>query len=128
MTNARKIHAYKIEAYKGEMAKKGIGSATAAPPLWEFLWSLGINLPPPLYLGFLPMALLCGTFFGLLFGAIAWYMGTRGARTMSLQEASVVALATGTFFGLTVAWFSRRLARKHGLGTWSAFGTDRPRT
>ncbi len=109
------------------MAKKGIGAATAAPPLWELLWSLGIRVPPPLYMGFVPLALLCGTFFGLLFGAIAWYMGTRGSRTMSLQEASMVALATGTFFGLTVAWFCRRLARKHGLGAWSAFSTHRPR-
>jgi hypothetical protein len=46
---------------------------------------------------------------------------------MSLQEASMVALATGTFFGVTVAWFCRRLAHKHGLGTWAAFGTHRPR-
>ena len=117
-------HARKIEAYKSLMAEKGIGAATAAPPLWELLWSLGIHVPPPLYMGFLPLALLCGAFFGLLFGAIAWYMGNRGIRTMSLQEASMVALASGTFFGLSVAWFSRRLARQHGLGTWSEFSAN----
>jgi uncharacterized membrane protein (UPF0136 family) len=118
-------HARKVEAYKSLMAEKGIGPATAAPPLWSLLWSLGIRVPPPLYMGFLPMALLSGTFFGLVFGTIVWYMNNRGARTMSLHEASVVALATGAFFGITMAWFARRLARKHGLGTWSEFGTPK---
>ena len=115
-------HTRKIEAYKSLMAEKGISPATAAPPLWELLWSLGIRLPPPLYMGFLPLALLGGAFFGLVFGGIAWYLGNNGVRTMALREASFVALATGTFFGISVAWFARRLARKHGLGTWSAFG------
>ena len=121
-------HARKIEAYKSLMAEKGIGSATASPPLWQLLWSLGVPLPPPLYMGFLPLALFGGAFFGILFGAFAWYMGTKGVRTMSFDEACVVAVATGTFFGISVAWFTRRLARKHGLGTWSAFGTSRLRT
>lgn len=123
----RMTHARKIEAAKSLMAEKGIDPATAAPPLWELLWSSGIRVPPPLYMGFLPLALLCGTFFGLLFGAFAWYMGNRGARTMSLHEASVVALATGALFGGSVAWFTRRLARKHGLGTWSELRTNRLR-
>lgn len=115
-------HASKVEAYRRLTAKKGIGASTAVPPLWEVLWSLGIPLPPPLCIGFLPMAILSGTFFGIIFGAFAWLMGNRGSRTMPLDEAGVVALVTGAAFGLTVAWFARRLARKHGLGSWSEFG------
>ena len=120
-------HDHKIEEYKCLMAEKGIGPATAAPPLWQLLWSLGVPLPPPLYMRFLPLALVAGAFFGLVFGAFAWYMGNRGIRTMSLNEAGLVALASGAFFGLSVAWFTRRLARKHGLGSWAAFGTARLR-
>jgi hypothetical protein len=118
----------KIEEYKRLMAEKGIGPATASPPLWQLLWSMGIPLPPPLYMGFLPLALFGGTFFGVLFGAFAWYMGSKGIRTMSLKEAADVGLITGTAFGISVAWLSRRLARKHGLGSWSALGTARLRT
>jgi hypothetical protein len=47
---------------------------------------------------------------------------------MSFKEASDVALITGAFFGITVSWFTRRLARKLGLGSWSALGTARLRT
>jgi hypothetical protein len=115
----------KIEEYKRLMAEKGIGAATASPPLWQLLWSMGVPIPPPLYLGFLPLALVGGAFFGLVFGAFAWYMGNRGIRTMSFDEACIVALATGAFFGISVAWLTRRLARKHRLGTWSALGTAR---
>jgi len=118
----------KIEEYKRLMAEKGIGPATAFPPLWLLLWSLGVPLPPPLYMGFLSLALFGGTFFGVLFGAFAWYMGNKGIRTMSFHEACVVALATGAFFGFTVAWLTRRLARKLGLGSWSAVGKAQLRT
>ncbi|MFP7722818.1 DUF6404 family protein [Lysobacter sp. A3-1-A15] len=121
-------HARKIEAYKRLMDEKGIGPGTASPPLWELLWSWGVELPPPLYMRFLSLALFSGTVFGVLFGSFAWYMGNRGVRTMSLDEAGVVAMATGAFFGLIVAGFTRRLARKHGLGAWSAFGASRLRT
>ena len=121
-------HDRKMEEYKRLMAEKGIGPATVSPPLWQLLWSMGVPLPPPLYMRFLPLALFAGTFFGVVFGAFAWYMGNKGVRTMSLNEAGVVALATGAFFGISVAWLTRRLARKHGLGTWSAFGTARLRT
>lgn len=115
-------HARKVEAYRRLTAEKGIAASTAVPPLWELLWSWGIPLPPPLCIGFLPLALLSGTFFGVVFGAIAWMMGNRGVRTMPLEEAGVVALVVGATFGLTMAWFARRLARKHGLGSWSAVG------
>jgi hypothetical protein len=121
-------HDRKIEEYKRLMAEKGVGLATASPPLWQLLWSMGIPLPPPLYMGFLPLALFAGTFFGVLFGAFAWYMGNKGIRTMSFKEAGDVALITGAFFGITVAWLTRRLARKLELGSWSALGTARLRT
>ncbi|WP_166213122.1 DUF6404 family protein [Cognatiluteimonas telluris] len=121
-------HDRKIEEYKRLMAEKGVGPATASPPLWQLLWSMGIPLPPPLYMGFLPLALFGGTFFGVVFGAFAWYMGNKGIRTMSLKEAGDVALIAGALFGITVSWFTRRLARKLGLGSWSALGTARLRT
>ena len=121
-------HDRQIEEYKRLMAEKGVGPATASPPLWQLLWAMGIPLPPPLYMGFLPLALFGGTFFGVVFGAFVWYMGNKGIRTMSFKEAGDVALITGALFGITVSWFTRRLARKLGLGSWSALGTARLRT
>lgn len=114
-------HARKVAAYKRLMVAKGIGAATASPPLWQLLWTWGVPLPPPLYMRFLPLALFGGTIFGLIFGAIAWAMGNRGIREMSMDEAALVALVSGMAFGLSVAWLTRRLARRHGLGSWAAF-------
>ena len=114
-------HASKLQAYKQLMTQRGIGWSTAAPPLWQLLWSLGVALPPPLFMGFVPLFLLTGTTFGILFGTGAWVLGNRGNRTMSLGHAEVVALITGTVFGLVMALYIRRLSRKQALGSWSAF-------
>lgn len=35
----------------------------AAPPAWRVLWRMGIEAPPPLFMSFLPVALVLGTFF-----------------------------------------------------------------
>jgi hypothetical protein len=121
-------HDDKMETYKADMAARGIGASMAVPPLWHLLWVLGINVPPPLFMPFLPLALLSGSYFGVLFGAFAWLMGNRGARSMGLGEASLFALATGALFGLGLAWSNRRLARRLGLGSWSAYGDSRLRT
>lgn len=121
-------HSRKVEAYRRLTAEKGIAASTAVPPLWELLWSWGIRVPPPLCIGFLPLAILGGMFFGVVFGALAWLMGNRGLRTMPLEEAGTVALISGAMFGVTMAWLARRLARKHGLGAWSAVGASRLNT
>jgi hypothetical protein len=116
MTNLRKI-----EAAKQLMAARGIAKSTAAPPLWELLWSLGVYLPPPLYMGFASLFVFTGSFFGIVFGVGVWIARTTQGRPMSLHEAGAVALVTGIGFGLAVAGLTRRLARRHALGAWSAF-------
>jgi hypothetical protein len=112
----------KIETYKELMAAKGIATSTAAPPLWKLMWSLGINVPPPLYMSFIPLFLFAGSFFGIVFSTGVWVVRYMDSRPMSLHEAGGVALITGIAFGLAIAFFTRRLARKHGLGAWAAFG------
>lgn len=111
----------KIESYKQHMAAKGVDEITAFPPAWHILWSLGIKIPPPLFLGFVPLALIAGGSFGPLFALFAWLFGNRGFREMPASEALWIALITGALFGLTMAAYYRHLARKHGLGSWTAF-------
>lgn len=111
----------KLDHYKQHMAARGVGEATAFPPAWHVLWSLGIPLPPPPFLGFVPLALIAGGLFGPLFAMGAWLLGNRGLREMPASEAVWVALATGLAFGVIMAAYYRRLARKHQLGSWTAF-------
>lgn len=116
MTNSSKL-----EMYKQHIAANGVGESTAFPPAWSMLWSIGVNLPPPPFLGFVPLVLISGGMFGPLFAIGAWLLGNRGLRVMPASEALWVALITGAAFGLIMAAYYRHLARKHRLGSWSAF-------
>ena len=118
----------KIESYTQHMAAKGIGESTAFPPAWHMLWSVGVKLPPPPFLGFVSLTLIAGGMFGPLFALGAWLLGNRGAREMPASEALWVALAMGAVFGLIMAAYYRNLARKHRLGSWAAFSASARRT
>ena len=111
----------KLESYKQYMAAKGINKATAFPSAWGVLWSMGIKIPPPPFLGFVSLAVIAGGLFGPLFGLGAWLLGNRGVREMPASKALWVALFTGTVFGLIMAAYYRHLARKHRLGSWAGF-------
>ena len=116
-------HARKVEVYKELMLTHGVGASKAAPPLWQLCWSLGLEIPPPLFMGPLSLFLFAGSSFGVLFGFFAWVLGNRGIRSMPLSKAGWVALVTGAVFGVAIAWYCRRLARRQQLGPWSLFGT-----
>lgn len=118
----------KLEHYKQHMAARGVGEATAFPPAWQMLWSMGVELPPPPFMGFVPLALIAGGLFGPLFAFAVWLLGNRGVREMAPNEALWVALVTGAAFGLAMAAYYRHLSRKHRLGSWAAFPATGPRT
>ena len=111
----------KLDSYMEYMAAKGISKATAFPPAWVVLWSIGVQIPPPPFLGFASLTLIAGGLFGPLFALGAWLLGNRGLREMPASKALWVALFTGAVFGLIMAAYYRRLARKHGLGSWAGF-------
>ena len=124
----RMTHDRKVETYKQAMAVRGVGESTAAPPLWNLLWSCGLHVPPPPFMSFVSLFMLTGALFGPLFAAGALIIGNRGLRTMSLGEAGVLALIAGAVFGLAMASYYRHLGHKHRLGSWSAFTASRVRT
>ncbi len=64
-------HQRKVDAYRKLMDARGVGRSTAVPPLWELLWRLGLHVPPPLFMGFVPLSVLMGSGFGTLFGVFA---------------------------------------------------------
>lgn len=117
----------KIAGYKQYMASRGVSGMNAFPPLWHLLWAGGLTVPPPPFLGFIPMALLAGGVFGPLFALCVWLMRFRGFEHLSGQQTVWLALGTGVAFGLAMATYYRYLARKHGLGSWAAFSPSRQR-
>lgn len=103
------------------MEDKGIRRSTYAPPLFQLLWKLGVKAPPPLMAGFGFNALVMGGFFGLFWGLIMW--GLMWSRQgMPGVLAAGVALMAGLLFGTIMAWYLRRLGRRHGIPAWGDFG------
>lgn len=98
----------------------GISRATAAPPAWRLLWRLGAEVPPPLFVPFLPMALATGGFFALGWGLVMW-LAFWSRQGMPVGVVTVSSLAAGVLFGLVMAGIYRYLARKHGLPTWAEY-------
>ena len=111
----------KLERYKQHMKARGVSGSTAFPPAWRLLWRLGLELAPPPFLSFASLALFTGVPFGLLFALGVWLLESIGLRDMSVGEPLWAALITGPLFGLFMAAYYRRLARKHSLGPWVEF-------
>ena len=58
-------HSDKVRILLDYAKEKKISRYTLAPPLFRVLWRMGINVPPPVFLGFFKNVLLLGTLFGL---------------------------------------------------------------
>jgi hypothetical protein len=111
----------KLDSYKQYMATKGIGEATAFPPAWVILWSMGVKIPPTPFMGSVSLALITGSLFGPLFGLGAWLLENRGFREMPASKALRVALFTAAVFGLIMVAYYRHMERKQRLGSWASF-------
>lgn len=94
----------------------------AVPPLWEFLWARGIEVPPPPFMG--PLVLgLCGAVLGPALALGVWVLGAlRPRRYHSPWHVALwMALAGGMAGLLFVPIYYRRMARRFGLARWSSF-------
>lgn len=110
----------KIEAALAHLKERGVKPMTAAPPVWRLFWRLGVDVPPPHFLGFGPHTLLlgllflvpwllCGGAFLMLVGApVRWSFAVGGVFT---------ALLFGALNAAHAHWRAARL----GLPSWRDF-------
>lgn len=113
-------HAEKIAAMRQHMLVAGVTPSTWAPPLWRLLWRFGVQLPPPLFIGFWPALLGMGSFFGVFWGLFMWLLLWR-SQQMPVLVCVSAAFISGSLFGLFMAAYYRHLARKHRLPAWSEY-------
>lgn len=107
-------HRGKVDGHIAEMSQLGIPSWVAAPLPFEWLWSAGIELPPPLFLGFLPMLLIA-----TVPATIVWLFPL--AFLVPPAIALVLAAWGGLIFGLVVAGCYRYRARDLALPAWENY-------
>jgi hypothetical protein len=104
----------KIQLFLTETREQGVGSWTAAPPLVRVLWFFRLDVPPPMFWSTSLNAVVFGVAFGVVFYLIMVFaLGEDWRRQLiSTPIAAVI-------FGLGMAWFSRRLARRLRLTPWN---------
>jgi hypothetical protein len=114
----------KIDAAIAFLKSRGVPKRTAAPPAWRFLWSLGVHVPPPHFLGFFPIALLAGTLFGtgLALGlAVPLLVTVVPVNPESLAFFLGANALGGALFGTILGVYFRWSAARLGLPTWAEF-------
>ncbi|HEX5305597.1 MAG TPA: DUF6404 family protein [Dyella sp.] len=123
----------RVEAYLKYMDDRGVARRNCAPPLWSALWSAGIFLPPPPFLG-LPAMVAVSALLGallvlllwLLFGLMAWLRPITG-HPPTLAMLWWASLFVAGFMAVANPIYYRRMARQHGLASWSTFAGIRQR-
>jgi hypothetical protein len=107
-------HRAKVDDHVAEMGRLGIPGWIAAPPPFEWLWSAGIEVPPPLFLGFLPLLLIAAAP-----ATIVWMLPL--AFIAPPAVALVLAAWGGLVFGALVAGCYRYRARDLALPAWEDY-------
>ena len=103
------------------LSSLGVPRSTYAPPFYRVLWRLGIDAPPPLFGGFLAIALPGGAFFGAAWGFAFWALARIVGLAIPDLFIGMTALACGALFGLVMALLVRLKARSLGLPRWADY-------
>jgi hypothetical protein len=115
-------HRQKVDALIADLGKRGVGPSTVAPPFFRLLWALGLNLPPPLFMGFLSLALFTGIFFGVFLGAFMWAsMWLLQRQVWQPVELAIASVGAGLLFGLSMAGYIRWKASRLQLPPWESY-------
>jgi hypothetical protein len=107
-------HRKKVDAHIAEVGRLGVPSYIAAPPPFELLWSAGLEIPPPLFLGYLPVMLIVAA-------PAAIVCVFPFAFLVRPAVALVLAAWCGLILGAVVAAFWRRKARDLALPAWEHY-------
>jgi hypothetical protein len=116
--------AQKVDRLLADLRGRGISQWTVAPPVFRLAWALGVELPPPFFLGFLPLALFSGASFavtvGLIMCILQWQLSAVPLE-IAVRMAVFNAAIAGVFFGLAMAAYFRWKARQLDLPRWDSY-------
>lgn len=109
-----------LDAALSLLSATGMRSGRYAPPAHRLMWRFGWYVAPPHLATFTGNVFFLGAWFGLTFGVVmsiaAW-----SREGVPIVAQVVVAIFAGLAFGLSMAIYYRRGARKQQLPSWSQF-------
>jgi hypothetical protein len=111
-------HREKLDRLLPELEARGVGQYTIAPPVFRLFWSIGLEIAPPLFMGFLPLAFLLGLMWGITMSIIMSLIAGR--------HAMLPFAIGGVPFGLITAAYFRWKARTLKLPEWNDYGVVTP--
>jgi len=115
-------HNEKLDLMFRDLAQRGVGRWTFAPPVYRLLWKLGFEVPPPLFSSFNHLLIVQGTTFGTLWGFSTWLLLFTFFPVFPAWIFLLLAIPAGVLFGLCMAAIYRWQARSLKLPNWSEYG------
>jgi membrane associated rhomboid family serine protease len=112
-------HAEKVAYLLRDLGQKGIGQYAIAPPAYRLLWRLGIEARPPHFARFWSLAAAMAVGFGIVWGILMWFAVWQ--QSSSVIMAVTTAALAGLLFGVIMAAYYRRQARKLALPGWEDY-------
>ena len=98
------------------LRKTKINPRNYLPPMFPFLWRFSVKVPPPHFIGFLPLILIMGLPFG--FCSMGLYMMDLGDKSFSLSAAVPLVCVVTLVFGVVFGFYYRSSALAHRLPSW----------
>ncbi|MBP1203673.1 hypothetical protein JOD97_001687 [Duganella sp. 1411] len=98
------------------LRKTNIKERNYLPPMFPFLWRFGVQVPPPHFIGLLPLILIMGLPFG--FCGLGFYMMDLGNKPFSPSAAIALVCAITLFLGAGFGFYYRGSARARRLPSW----------
>ena len=118
-------HRQKVDRLIADLGQRGVGASTVAPPLFRLMWALGLQVPPPLFLGFVPLTLLAGGIFGAFWGLFMWLLQWQFWQ-VPVEVVFLSAGGAGLLFGLSMAAYCRWKAARLELSSWEKYPGPEP--
>jgi hypothetical protein len=114
-------HREKVNLVVEDLKQRGVSRYTTAPPFFRILWAAGLTIPPPLFIGFLPLMCIMTSAFAVLSGISIWIV-QGSIFTLPVSRLVVRGAVTSVLFGLVRALRNRWKAQQLGLPSWEKYG------
>ena len=119
-----------IQKYIDDLVQQGVKARDAAPPLYRWLWRMGINIAPPFNQTFFQHFIVTGLFFGGFMAAfmtpvfmlLNWIFGSGDMSVLvsALTKPTVYPsfFGGGLIFGLIMATLVKHRSKKLKIPQW----------
>jgi hypothetical protein len=105
------------------LSERGLSRRHAEPLLFRLLWTCGVRVRPPHFLGFAQIAVVYGTGFAGAWGVFMWVL-VWSQQGLDLPGVALRSGGAGAAFGLMMAWFYTRERREFALPAWESFSQE----